>query len=298
MRVGNGRSAPWAIKTWEIGNEVGGWWTPGHTSNAPTFADSYVQFRDAMSAKDGSLEFIGEGGDGNSTDQTWNRTMIETAASKLDHLSTHYYPPQSLSQNYSSAAVYAASVGAPATIGDRLLASQNTILDYSDQDVKLAITEYSAMYFNEEHRRTRTLEAALQMAGHVNLFVRNAQVSEINFVSTLVNFWDGGGIRLGNRGSFVTPSHEVMRLFGNHHGPALVQADVTSTTYNADGHRQPSRPQRDSVLGCDLDAVAGREQALPVSGQSPPNEQPCDGRRAHELRQCGEHRHGVYAELR
>lgn len=71
------------------------------------------------------------------------------------------------------------------------------------------------------------------MEGHVNLFARNAQVSEINFVSTLVNFWDGGGIRLGNRGSFVTPSHEVMRLFGNHHGHVLLQTDVTSTTYNA-----------------------------------------------------------------
>lgn len=146
MRAGNGRSAPWAVEPWEIGNEVWGGWTPGHTSNAQTFADSYVQFRDAMSAKDGSLGFIGEGGDGNSADQSWNRTMIETAASKLDHLS-HYYPPKSLPQNYTSTAVYDASAGAPATIGDRLLASQDTILDYSDQDVKMAITEYSAMYF-------------------------------------------------------------------------------------------------------------------------------------------------------
>lgn len=232
-RVNNGRSQPWNVKNWEIGNEVWGWWTPGWTSNAQAFANSYVQFRDAMYAKDNTLEFIGEGGDGNSSDQSWNQTMIVTAADKLDHLSTHYYPPQSLPQNYNSNEVYSASVGAPATIADRLAASQDTILDYSDQDVKMAITEYNAMYFNEEHRRTRTLEAALQVAGQSNLFARKTDLIEINFVSTLVNFWDGGGIRLGNRGVFVTPSHEVMRLFGNYHGPVVVKTDISSDTYNA-----------------------------------------------------------------
>lgn len=233
LRIANGRSQPWNVKHWEIGNETWGWWTPGWTSNAQAFANSYVEFRDAMYAKDSSLEFIGEGGDGNSTDQSWNRTMVQTAGSKLDHLSIHYYPPQSLPQNYNSGDVYLASVGAPATINDRLSATRDTVLDYSDEDIKVAVTEWNAMYFNEEHRRTRTLEAALQVAGMINLFARRPELSEINFVSTLVDFWDGGGIRLGNRGVFVTPSHEVMRLFGNNFGRVLLKTDVVSSTYDA-----------------------------------------------------------------
>lgn len=232
-RAANGRSQPWGLETWEIGNEVWGWWTPGHTSDPQVFADSYVLFRDAMYARDNTIEFIGEGGDGNNTDETWNQTLVSTAAAKLDHLSTHYYPPQSLPQGYDDLDVYEASVGAPATISDRLDGTQATILDNSDEDIKVAVTEYNAMYFNEERRRTRTLEAALQVAGQLNLFVRRPELIERNFYSALVNFWDGGAIRLGNRGSFVTPSYEALSLFANRHGPVVAQTEVTSTTYNA-----------------------------------------------------------------
>lgn len=232
-RAANGRSAPWGNRQWEIGNEVWGPWTPGWTSNAQAFADSYVQFRDAMHARDGGLVYFGEGGDGNTTDQSWNSTLLRTAGSRIDHLSTHYYPPQFLPQNYDSSAVYLASVGSPAVVGDRLAATQSTILDASDDDIKVAVTEYNAMYFNEEFRRTRTLEAGLQVAGHVNLFARNPQLTEVNFYSTLMNFWDGGGIRLGNRGSFVTPAHEALRMFANNHGPVLLRTQATGDTYNA-----------------------------------------------------------------
>src|SRR5690606_17822312 len=81
LRDDHGYPSPWGVTTWEIGNEVWGWWTPGHT-NASTFAASYVQFRDAMIAKDASLEFIGEGGDGNSSSQAWNTTVMQTADGK------------------------------------------------------------------------------------------------------------------------------------------------------------------------------------------------------------------------
>lgn len=232
QRSANGHAAPWGVKLWEIGNEVWGWWTPGHT-DATTFANSYVTYRDAMAAKDSTIEFVGEGGDGNSSNQAWNTTMIQTAASKLDQLAVHYYSPQPLPQNYVSSDVYSASVGAATSIGDRLAASGDTILANTNNDIKLAVLEHAAMYFNEEHRRTRTLEGGLAEAGILNLLMRRPDLNEVNAASTLVNFWDGGAIRLGSRGVFVTPAYEVQRLFGNYHGPLLVSSQVTSGTYNA-----------------------------------------------------------------
>ena len=232
LRNTNGKSTPWGVKHWEIGNEVWGWWTPGHT-DAATFATSYVQFRDAMYAKDSSLEFIGEGGDGNSASQAWNTTLVQTADSKIDQVAVHYYSPQPLPQNYSSSDVYSASLGAALTIGDRLSASGDAILANSTNDIKLAVLEHAAMYFNEEHRRTRTLEGGLAEAGILNLLMRRPDLNEINAASTLVNFWDGGSFRVGNRGSFVTPSYEVQRLVAAQHGPLLVKSSSTSSTYNA-----------------------------------------------------------------
>jgi alpha-L-arabinofuranosidase len=198
--------------------------------------------------------------------------MIQTASTKLDHLATHFYPPQGLPQNYDSTAVYSASVGSPAILSDRLDLDQNTILANTSQDVKMAITEYNAMYFNEEHRRTRTLEAALQLIGQMNLFARRDDLIELNFVSALVNFWDGSAIRLGNRGSFITPGEEVMRLFGNYHGPVLLRADVSSDTYNAAAiGNLPARngiPYLDATVTKSLD---GRRIYLSVINRDPVN---------------------------
>ncbi|MFI6535936.1 alpha-L-arabinofuranosidase C-terminal domain-containing protein [Nonomuraea sp. NPDC050547] len=224
--------APYDVKTWEIGNEVWGSWTPGHTG-AAAFAASYVTFRDAMAAKDATITFIGEGGDGTNNDQSWNTTMIANAGSKLDHLSIHYYSPQPLPQAYDSAAVYAASVGAPAVIGDRMATVTDTILNGTSRDIKIAVTEHNAMYFNEEHRRSRSLEGALQEAGLLNLFMRRSDVNEVNAASTLMEFWDGSAIRLGNRGSFVTPTYLVQKLIADRHGPLLLPTTVTGPTYNA-----------------------------------------------------------------
>ncbi|WP_432981236.1 carboxypeptidase regulatory-like domain-containing protein [Dactylosporangium sp. CA-233914] len=233
QRAANGRSQPWNVRTWEIGNEVWGSWTPGWTS-AANYAASYNTFRDAMAAKDSTIAFIGEGGDGTNNDQTWNTTVLSTSASRMDHLSVHYYSPQPLPANYDNLTVYQASVGAPAVIGDRMATATNTILaSGGGRDIKLAVTEQNAMYFNEEHRRTRTLEGGLQEAGLLNLFMRRADVNEINGASALVNFWDGSAIRLANRGSFVTPGYLVQKLAATQRGPLLLDTTVAGPTYTA-----------------------------------------------------------------
>ncbi|TXK19757.1 hypothetical protein FVQ89_07825 [Homoserinibacter sp. GY 40078] len=233
LRSSHGYSTPWGVKMWEIGNEVWGWWTPGHETNASTYASSYVTFRDAMAAKDSTLEFVGEGFDGNSSSQAWNATLVDTADGKIDHVAVHYYSPQPLPQNYSSSDVYLASAGAATTIGDRLAATGDTVLANSQNDIKLAVMEHAAMYFNEENRRTRTLEGGLAEAGILNLLMRRGDLNEVNAASTLANFWDGSSIRLGVRGSFVTPSYLVQQLVSDQHGSLLVGSSSTSGTYNA-----------------------------------------------------------------
>ena len=232
LRNTNGHAAPWGVKLWEIGNEVWGGWTPGHTT-AANYANSYLTYRDAMYAKDNSIEFVGEGGDGTNADQSWNTTMVQTTASKLDQLAVHYYSPQVLPQNYSSSNLYLSSVGGAVTYAGRLAATGDTILTNTTDDIKIAVLEHAAMYFNEEQRRTRTLEGGLVEAGMLNLLLRRPDLNEVNAASTLVNFWDGGSFRIGNRGSFATPAFEVQKLVSAYHGPLLVGSTTTSSTYTA-----------------------------------------------------------------
>jgi len=232
VRAANGHPAPYNVKFWEVGNETWGSWTPGHT-DALTFANSYITFRDAMIAKDPTIKVIAEGGDGNTSSQSWNTTMITTAGNKIDELSIHYYPPQWLPWGYSDIDVYKASVAAPVRIKEHLKATQDVILNNSNEDTKIAVTEYNAMYFSSIDRRTRTMEAAIQVAGHLHTFMSDPSLTDHNYYSCLAEFWDGSAIRLGQRGSFVTPSYHVLSLYSNKRGPMKVKTSVTSDTFNS-----------------------------------------------------------------
>jgi alpha-L-arabinofuranosidase len=232
QRAANGHVAPWAVHDWEIGNEVWGSWTAGHAT-AASYATSYNTFHTAMAAKDASVAFVAEGGDGTVNDQVWNGTVLSTSAPGIDELSLHYYSPQGLPQNYDSAGLYLASVGAPVTISGRLDSTVNTILANTTRDIKIAVTEHNAMYFNDENRRTRSLEGGLQEAGLLNMFIRRPEATDLNTASALANFWDGSSIRLGNRGSFVTPGYLMQALLANNHGPLVLNSNVSTGTYNA-----------------------------------------------------------------
>lgn len=232
IRASNGHPQPYGVQTWEIGNEVWGGWTPGHT-DAQTYANNYLLFRNAMAAKDPTIRFIGEGGDGNSTDQSWNTTMVRTAGDYVNELSIHYYSPQGLPQGYSDSDVYKASVAAPVSIKDRLKTTQSVILSNSNEDIKEAVTEYNAMYFNSEFHRTRTMEAAIQVAGQLNAFLSDPAFTDHNDYSCLANFWDGSTIRLGQRGNFVIPSFYVLKLYADERGPMKVNSASVSDTFDS-----------------------------------------------------------------
>ena len=231
IRSANGRKDPWDVNFWEIGNEVWGWWTPGHT-DSQTYANSYVQFAELMKRVNPNISLIGEGGDGNNVDQTWNEQMLSTAGEHVDHLAVHYYSPQPLPQNYESSAVFMASVAAPRIIEQRMDATAKTARSAGNKDTKLAVLEHAAMYFNEEHRRTRTLEGGLVEAGIFNLLIRRPDINEINAASALVNFWDGSSFRVGRRGVLKTPSFYVQSNIAEHTGELVVNAKVVTPTYD------------------------------------------------------------------
>lgn len=232
VRANNGHTQPYNVKNWEIGNETWGWWEPGHT-DASTFTTGYIQFRDAMYAKDATLSFLGEGGDGTTDDQSWNTTLVSRALNKIDEIGVHYYFPKTLPQGYNDSDVYNAAMAASSHVRNHLNAVRNVILNNSTEDMKVAVTEYNAMYFNSHQRRTAALEAALYTASLLNAFLEDPGLTDNNFYSCLNEFWDGAAIRLGQRGNYVSPSFYVLKLFANNRGAMKVKSTVTSDTFSS-----------------------------------------------------------------
>lgn len=230
LRKINGREDPYGIKFWEIGNETWGIWSPGYT-DAVTFSYRLLEYIDMMHKADPTIRIIAEGADGNSYLQGWNCAVMGIAGHKLTEISTHYYSPQSLPQDYDDETVYWSSVGSPKSVEERLRLTMN-IATVSCKDIKYAITEYNAMYFISPIRRTRTMEAALQVAGLLHAFLRYPGATGHNNCSCLANFWDGSSIHTGQRGVFVIPSYYVLYLLANKRGEIVLETTANSDTYS------------------------------------------------------------------
>ena len=280
QRAADGYPTPWAVHTWEVGNESWGEWEPGWategTGNASTYASDYNSYYTAMTAQDPTIDVLATGGNGNVDDQSWNATVLQaaaTAGTTVNALSVHYYSPQNLPVGYSSSDVYNASLGAGVTISSDLDSSINTILANSTFDTKEDVTEYNAMYFNEADDRTRTLEGGLVEGSLENLLLRRPEITSIDTASTLVNFWDGSAIRLGVRGSFVTPGDLIESVINNNYGPLLVPATVTTGTYSApamgDLAAQSAVPYLDATATRSAD---GTKLYLSVVNRDPSND--------------------------
>jgi alpha-N-arabinofuranosidase len=84
-RAANGRSEPYGVRFWGIGNEMYGDWQLGHMPLAD-YVQRHNAFVDALRREDPAIVVIGVGAAG-----TWSETMLRECADRLDHLSEHVY---------------------------------------------------------------------------------------------------------------------------------------------------------------------------------------------------------------
>src|SRR5206468_11934928 len=86
MRAAGGHPEPYAVKYWEVGNEIWGNWVRGH-SDATTYAENFNRYAAAMHSVDPTIRLIGVG----DNDLTWNRTVLRRAGKRMDYLAIHHY---------------------------------------------------------------------------------------------------------------------------------------------------------------------------------------------------------------
>jgi len=92
LRKSNGRTDPWDVKLWCLGNEMDGPWQVGHKT-----ADEYGRLASetakTLRAFDKSLELIvcGSSHSNMPTYPDWERTVLEHTYDSVDHISLHMY---------------------------------------------------------------------------------------------------------------------------------------------------------------------------------------------------------------
>jgi len=221
MRAANGHPTPYAVKYWEIGNEIWGNWVRGH-SDAETYARNYNRYAQAMRAIDPSIKLIGVG----NNDINWNRTVLTEAGRNIDYLAIHHYYGRNEMQGDPS------NLMAHPLAIERFYERVRQLLDELrlSHRVKLAINEWG---LDLPSQRQYSMEAALYGARLMNVFERSSGVVEMSAVSDLVNGWPGGVIQAGRNSVFVSPVYLVNQLYAEHRGDLLLTTTVNGATFNS-----------------------------------------------------------------
>jgi alpha-N-arabinofuranosidase len=237
MRAANGHAAPFAVKFWEVGNEIWGDWVRGH-SDAETYARNYNRYAKAMRAVDPSIKLIAVG----YNNMSWNRTVLRAAGENIDYLAIHHYYGRREAGNDPL------NLMARPLFFERFYREVGQLLRELGLEgrVKLAINEWGLDLPSD---RQYSMESALYGARLMNVFERSGELVAMSAVSDLVNGWPGGIIQAERHNVFVTPIYLVNQLYNTHRGEVRLATSVNSPTFDT---------SREGVNVPYLDATASR----------------------------------------
>ena len=214
MRAANGHPAPFAVKFWEVGNEIWGDWVRGH-SDAETYARNYNRYAKAMRAVDPSIKLIAVG----DNNVNWNRTVLRAAGENIDYLAIHHYYGRHEIGNDPL------KLMARPLFFERFYREVGQLLRELGLEgrVKLAINEWGLDLPAEQQY---SMDAALYAARLMNVFERSGELVEMSAVSDLVNGWPGGIIQAERNDVHVTSIYRVNQLYSTHRGDVRLGTTV------------------------------------------------------------------------
>lgn len=226
-RAANGHPAPYGVKLWEVGNEIGYGHIHGRLT-AEQYAPRFREFAEALLEQDPSIELIACG-----HDPAWNQHLIEQAGDLTDFIAIHIYdnvpaPEDAAAHPYRSVGEWLDSHIAALEAGGA-----------TPETVRLALNEwsYSWSYWTGPER-------AVAAAGLLHECLKRAEwIAMTNTSDTVARFRNNEAV------VFPDPECLAIALLADMTGTEVVGCDVSSTATET--------AQRGVVPA--VDAVATRE---------------------------------------
>ncbi len=259
LRAKNGRTRPYRVKYFQIGNET---WAfirklkEMHGAAAPQFYARCVKaYIDAMRSVDPSIEIIVDGHDGNMSGII--RQVRERLGDEISHFATHFYSPWSITKVLKNGRevpgheIPAADIWHAWTAVGRFDSQGRSVLDHPGIEAarkngyKVGVTEWNWNGWwrlrGPEPALNSSYAKGIGAASYIHAFMRAADVIEIGCQSMLVgNSWGIHAIwadRAGEMAPHYMPTGQMTMFYSKHHGEDLLALD----SRNVPTYEQPYR---------------------------------------------------------
>jgi alpha-N-arabinofuranosidase len=195
LRRQNGRSSPWRVTYWGLGNEMDGPWQMGHKS-AEDYGKFALEAAKLMKWTDPNIKLIAAGSSNynNGIDWIgWNRTVLDFLKTHADFLSLHMYVGNTANE-------FGEFLANSMALNERIRLTEGVINaamsgQPRNRRVYIAWDEWNVWYRargnSQRGRRILeeryNLEDALVVATFLNTFVNNAHIVKIANMAQLVN---------------------------------------------------------------------------------------------------------------
>jgi len=255
LRVAHGRSEPYGVRLFEIGNEVD---LERYGRTVSGYAGAFLRYARAMKRVDPSIRIgavghdrMGEPGhrDREAGGPPWNETLFERVGTEADFLCLHYY-----ARRDGRAGTTLDVLAEPVVHGRRIRRIRDELeRRFGARAPFLAVTEHAvdSRAGGGDGTANATLRAALAVADTIFELARSGV--RIGCLHVLNLRFDGESPFLGfatvldHRGRrILAPHYHVVRLLSRHAGEALLEVETKSPTL---------RPGFDEALA--VDAVSG-----------------------------------------
>jgi len=221
LRAKNGHQEPYAVRIWDLGNEVDGLpWELGH-KNVDDYVEVGREAAKAMKAVDNTIKLVAAGSSYYSvgTWDDWNRKVLEGLGDRIDYISIHSY--------WENSPDYYTYMGASAmTFEDRIKITTGEIQAVSTvkgfkNPISISVDEWGAF--------GRSFLNILPVAQSLNSFIRHADVVKMANFTALTSLLSNDP----QKGTFKSPLFYTFKLFSNNARGSSIDAYVACDTFSA-----------------------------------------------------------------